>query len=150
MSIWNISCRRLRTTEGVSRRDIISELRDKVTFCQWRSYTRAHTGQGPGKFLSALVNHVKSTEPVYRIMSHRMPLTYGFSFFARQLQQQIWDPGVSYAVSKFTIQLRSKFTLLIMKDNILFSTMFRVFQLWGCQQVLKSWLKPLWWQCAKW
>ena len=28
---------------------------------QWRSYTRAHTGPGPGEFLSALVNHVKST-----------------------------------------------------------------------------------------
>ena len=28
--------------------------------------------------------------------------------------------------------------------------MFRVFRLWGCQQVLKSWLKRLWWQCAKW
>ena len=28
---------------------------------QWRSYTRAHTGPGPGEFLSALVNHAKST-----------------------------------------------------------------------------------------
>ena len=33
-------------------------------FCsriQWRSYTRAHTGPGPGEFLSALVNHARST-----------------------------------------------------------------------------------------
>ena len=28
---------------------------------QWRSYTRAHTGPGPGEFLSALVNHARST-----------------------------------------------------------------------------------------
>ena len=28
---------------------------------QWRSYTQAHTSPGPGEFLSALVNHVRST-----------------------------------------------------------------------------------------
>ena len=28
---------------------------------QWRSYTQAHMGPGPGEFLSALVNHVRST-----------------------------------------------------------------------------------------
>ena len=28
---------------------------------QWRSYTRAHTGLGPGEFLRALVNHLRST-----------------------------------------------------------------------------------------
>ena len=28
---------------------------------QWRSYTRAHRGPGPGEFLSTLVNHVRST-----------------------------------------------------------------------------------------
>ena len=111
MSIWNISCRRLRTTEWASG--------------QWLFASGVAT---PGPIQAqALVNFwvpwwimwIKSTEPVYRIMSHRiklpMSLTYGFSFFACQLQQQIWDPGVSYAVSKFTIQLRSKFTLLIMK-----------------------------------
>ena len=27
---------------------------------QWRSYTRAHTGLGPGEFLRALVNHLRS------------------------------------------------------------------------------------------
>ena len=27
----------------------------------WRSYTRAHMGPGPGEFLIALVNHVRST-----------------------------------------------------------------------------------------
>ena len=28
---------------------------------QWRSYTWARMGPGPGEFLSALVNHVRST-----------------------------------------------------------------------------------------
>ena len=32
-----------------------------VHYYQWRSYTRAHTGPGPGEFLSALVNHARST-----------------------------------------------------------------------------------------
>ena len=49
---------------------------------QWRSYTRAHTGPGPGEFLSALVNHVRSTylnhnsvaACIYRIMSCRIKL----------------------------------------------------------------------------
>ena len=46
----------------------------------WRSYTRAHTGPGPGEFLSALVNHARSTYlnrngvAVYRIMSCRIKL----------------------------------------------------------------------------
>ena len=116
-------------SEGVSRRDITNELRDRVTLCQWRSYTRAHTGPGPGEFLSALVNNVKSTEPVYRIMSRAikqpMPLTYGFSFFVRQLQQQIYMRPRCKLCSFKTNQLRSKFTLLIMKrqctlfDNVL-------------------------------
>ena len=41
---------------------------------QWRSYTRARTGPGPGKFLIALVNYVRSTYlnhnsiAVYRIV----------------------------------------------------------------------------------
>ena len=47
---------------------------------QWRSYTRAHTGPGPGEFLSALVNHARSTYlnrnsvAVYGIMSCRIKL----------------------------------------------------------------------------
>ena len=47
---------------------------------QWRSYTRAHTAPGPGEFLSALVNHARSTYlncnsvAVYRIMSCRIKL----------------------------------------------------------------------------
>ena len=47
---------------------------------QWRSYTRAHTGPGPGEFLSALVNYARSTYlnrnsvAVYRIMSCRIKL----------------------------------------------------------------------------
>ena len=35
---------------------------DKFRLMQWCSYyTRAHMGLGPGEFLSALVNHVRST-----------------------------------------------------------------------------------------
>ena len=59
---------------------------------------------------SALVNHARSTYlnhnsiAVYRTMSCRiklpMPLTYDFSFFARQLQQQKWAPGATYSVSE--------------------------------------------------
>ena len=33
----------------------------EVLCVQWHSYTRAHTGLGPGEFLRALVNHLRST-----------------------------------------------------------------------------------------
>ena len=67
---------------------------------QWRSYTRAHTGPGPGEFLSALVNHARSTYlnrnsiAVY-VKSWRiklpMPLIYDFSFvnFSSKYEPQV-------------------------------------------------------------
>jgi len=40
---------------------VVSCMMDSQTINQWRSYTWAHMGQGPGKFLSALVNYAMST-----------------------------------------------------------------------------------------
>ena len=52
---------------------------------QWRSYTWAHMGPGPGEFLSALVNYMRSTYlnrnsiAVYRIVIKLiMSLIYDF------------------------------------------------------------------------
>ena len=74
------------------------------TFCTGDilpSDTRAHTGPGPGEFLSALVNHLKSAylnhnsirNLLYINLSRGiklpMPLIYDFSFFACQLQHHI-------------------------------------------------------------
>ena len=67
---------------------------------QWRSYTRAHTGPGLGEFLSALVNHVRSTYlnrnsiavyvKLWRIKLP-MPLIYDFSFvnFSSKYEPQV-------------------------------------------------------------
>ena len=52
------------TTLGCKENEQAGSLHPNWTYTtgQWRSYTRAHTGLGPCKFLRAQVNHLR---PVY-------------------------------------------------------------------------------------